>query len=491
MSKKAIVGVALVAILSAGGYVAYEKGLIPAFSASAKTEAELKKEIEALKGDGFGKKYEAIIRKMIPTDAISGPEKAQFDAMLTQSLQGVKLNYDSMTSKSADGFAAVELTNVTVSSDGNPEIGAPKSEAIYPKVLVSKSSTDAGAYSFQIEGKPEFYSDAGGQKMKLFSATMGKNSTDFKFNPDNSLGYIKSQVSDFTLIEGRGETMLFKIADMSSEYKTASTPQLVDVTYNTSIKNIEPGDMAKMFLGGIKPVSLTVNYTYKGDDILKAASALAEQEKAVASGLAQAPANPYPSLNGVLKLSKFELKMGEAGFEAEADLNFKKDAKNGMPVGTAKVVVAKYQELVDYFSKFAPVPAEEKDKMIKYLSEVGKNENGNFTFDVSFDAEGKTTINGKSLEDVKAIETKYFPPATGMQGLEAAPVDGVAAPTATPPAVVGSAPVSSGTPATDAPLHATAPEVKAAAPVAPATAPVATPAPAVAPTPAVPAKPAN
>jgi hypothetical protein len=314
----------------------------------------------------------------------------------------------------------------------------------------------------------------GAAKTKLIGTKSEVAFMEVKLGANKKLTYLSSKSKNSEIIEGRGNTTLVKFGDgeVSYEAKEPEAGKEVSSKYKFSINNIEFGDMIKMMLGQIEPISISADFDYTGHDLfelIKKAQNPAEKDK-------------INQVAGAVLLNDFYIKMGQSGLLAKGDFNFDAKKPEGAdhpdePTvnGTFQATLAGYQTLINYLTRFFPVPPEEINKNIAFLKEVGEDKGNDIGFDIKIE-NGKVTVNGKTEEQVMEIKNRYFPPVDlnsmsdrGMSMDGAVPSAAPNAPEAAPSPTIPTQPE---------------PLASGSAPLAPAPAPMA---PAVAPTDSAPA----
>lgn len=420
-SKKTAITVIIAVLIIGGGFAAYKCGLIPGFGDGEKVAQELKAQTEALKGTAVKDK---LIAYYNASPRPSKEQKEQVTKLLNEQID-MNFGYADIKTSSGDGKGSVDIIsptlNVTSHKDNIPyEISA-------PELIVSRDVMDKNHYFFHSfgsdskKGLVEIYTNEGGTKTKVLSITSDDPYNEIKVNDDGFTGYVKSTAKNIAFTEGRGGTVVFTIGEKNIEFKQSKNNDQISADGKIALQNIVPGDMVKMVLGQINPLSFNFNYSYSGDDINQSLQdmlnypqrQMEEAQKAANDPTYKPQTLQEPSMqpfNGHLKIDQFSLLMGDAGIVAKTDLTFRKDNARSIPSGDVTLTIAQYQKLIDYIKKFMPIPDEESAKSIKFLSEIGQNSNGNVTITLTLNGTDEVKIGGKSLKEVQEIQGKYFPP---------------------------------------------------------------------------------
>jgi hypothetical protein len=441
-NNKKLIVVIIVVLIVAVGYTAYKTGIIPGIGAGNQTARELKTEIENLKGKNLGVKYSQIMEQFFPLDMMPAAEKDQIKSGMSKMIEATDFSYASLTAKS-DGSTGIVEINSPVVRQNMPEFGMGSLEYDYPKITVSKTAENPNHYRLDIPGNIEMFSEAEGKKQKLFTIASETYSSEFTI-ANNKISGLKSNARNMSFIEGRGNTTLFKIAEMNFDFYSRGNETAADNGMKLSVNNLIPGDMIKLMLGSIEPISINIDYAYKGENVGRALQELMaypdkqalEAQKAAKDPNYKPQNLPEPVIkpfDGELKVSNFSLLMGGAGFSATANLQFKKEAPEPMPFGEVTLKLAQYQKLLDYLKKFMPVPQEQADKAIKFFGEIGENANGDIIVSIKFDGTENVLVGGKTMQQLEALEDQYYPVKADLPAKDA--------PVAAPPAPVKAKPL--------------------------------------------------
>src|SRR5262249_11083402 len=98
--------IVIVIVVLVGLALAYQNGLIPGIGSGSETAAELKKDIEALKGDGIQKK---ILAGYQNAPNAANKEKTALEKFLTENAS-ISLDYAGLKTSSGEGRGIVTLT---------------------------------------------------------------------------------------------------------------------------------------------------------------------------------------------------------------------------------------------------------------------------------------------------------------------------------------------------------------------------------------------
>ncbi len=446
-SSKAVAIFAGVFIIAGAAFAAYQTGVIPGFGAGNKVASQLKADIESAKGGNIKNRVLGFYK-----NNPSMPAELK-DTLIKSISEGADMSFDyaALKTSSGEGKGTVEIDAPKLSvKSATPGAKAESIEIRAKKLFISRDVNDASHYFFHSDGNLEFYIDAmSATPTKLFSVTADTPYNEFKISPDMQSGYMKSSAKNVKFIEGRGNTVLAIIGESYMESERKNNAGKLDIWGKLSFKNIAPGDMIKIMLGQIEPLNINMDYAYNGDDYKDQFVKMMDYPKTEQENRVKAMQDPnfkpaaatppeFKPFDGTLKLNDLSVLMGNAGFVAKANLVFKKDNPKVIPVGTATVKIAQYQKLIDYFKKFFPIPQEQVDNSIKFLSEIGQNSNGDIIIDVKMDGTDNILVGGKTEEQIRVIEQKYYPAKAALKAPSAVSPDAVQS---APPAPVMSKPI--------------------------------------------------
>jgi hypothetical protein len=262
--------------------------------------------------------------------------------------------------------------------------------------------------------------------------------------------YSKGFAKNIKIIEGRGNTTLVSIADSSSEYSLQRlADNQVDMMAKINLASIEPGDMVKMMFAIPKPIHISADFAFKGDDIEKviqdsvknSQQSMADMQKSFEDPNYQ-PQPPVKSpFGGDLKLNNFSFLIGEAGLATSANLKFDRANLEYIPTGEVVVNLKNLEEFIGIVKSIVPmIPPQEMDKGVAFAKELGETSGADVKFTIKMDGTENVTVNGKSKEEIEAIKAKHYPPIDMGMG-EMPPVDGEMMPPAAEGSVAPGAPI--------------------------------------------------
>ena len=436
-NRKMFAAMAVAAMIIIAAFVAYYMGLIPGIGQGNKVAEELQAKVVAAKGPNLKNEFMAY--------ATSNPRMTEEQKdMLKNVTDGIDLDFQFSGTKpsSADGKGTVEIDApklvANVKSDG---AAAQSGQISAPKLFISRDVADKNHFYYHTEGGIDFSANMNGAMSKVFTISGKQPFNEVKYNADGYTGYFKSDSKNVKVIEGRGNTVLATIGESSFEANSNFSTDKIDSWGKIAEKNIVPGDMIKIMLGDIQPVSIDFDYAYKGDDYRPALQSLKDFQKRTNDEKIKAQLDPnykvqdiapeVKPFDGNLKVNDISVMMGNAGLALNANLNFKKSNSKVLPFGEVDFKIAQYQKLIDYFSRFLKVPKEQVDRTVQMASDVGTNANGDISFVISFDGTANVKVNGKTEDELKAVLAKYMVPAQPQ----------AEAPVAAPPAAVSSKPI--------------------------------------------------
>jgi|GEM_PF-3008767 len=237
-----------------------------------------------------------------------------------------------------------------------------------------------------------------GNKVKLFTIASSDNLIETKLNQQGQVIAQNTAFNDVELVEGRGNTSLAKIKSWVDNREFSYEGDQMKATRKSEISNIEPGDMVKLMLGNIKPVSIISNGSYEGDNIENLFTQMIE---------AKETGSEFPKFDGKGILDEVSIATAGSKLAFSGDVNFSKTAKHGAPSGVIDVNFSDYQNFVNYLNTTFPmVPAEEVNKVFNGLKELGGS-GSDINMVIDFTDINNVTINGKNQQELQAIMAKY------------------------------------------------------------------------------------
>ena len=400
-SKKALTSVLLAVVVSAGGYYVYDQGFIPGIGGHGHKSAELLKlKIEAMEGRNIDSQVYGMITD---SSIISRLPESQQDS-LRKNLKAIIdhdidiiFSYTEIETKADGSSEAVEITSPKLSVVSTSEKGKSYDmDLVMPTLTIKQKGNDASDFILIPEGDVDLLADLmkTGKKSKTFSLKYSKASAELKFEN----GYTSTQnfsAEGVKLVEGRGGTTLVAIGSINSETEQKHDGNKVMMSTKAAYSKIEPGDMIKLFVGNIPPADVKLDYNYEGN----------EPQKGIAD----------KNLAGDLDINELSVKFGDAGFESNADIEFKKENNALLPYGDVDVKFINYPKVLGLLAKYYPIKPDEMKSVSNFLMETGADEGNDASFEINFNGTQKPSINGKSQDEFEAVLQKYFPSETEVK----------------------------------------------------------------------------
>lgn len=402
-SNKALAIFAAIFIVAAAAFGAYKYGLIPGFGEGNKVAQELAADIQTLKGENVKGQLIALIEAKSAQSKLTPEQKAQFTKDLNEAFATTRIGFDfaSLLPSSGDGKGTVDINSPKLVIGSTTDTNA--IEIASSKFIVSRSVADKNNYFSRVVG-PIDVTMSGKTTQKLASITTDQFDNEVKLDDEGNVKFSKSAIKKLAVLEGRGGTVLFTVEEINAEGSQVEADGKLDAYVRTNIKNIVPGDMLKAMLGAIEPITINLDYAYKGEDYNDYISRMAGNVES-----AEADSQKIKAFDGSLTVKDVSILMGTAGISGNANLEFKKDNEKAIPTGVINVKIAQYQKLIDYFKKFFPIPQDQIDRSVQFFSEIGTNAGGDISVVVKLDGTEKIMIGDKTMEEVKAIQDKYYP----------------------------------------------------------------------------------
>ncbi|PIR32509.1 MAG: hypothetical protein COV36_04220 [Alphaproteobacteria bacterium CG11_big_fil_rev_8_21_14_0_20_44_7] len=421
--KPPILTLVILAVIAAGGYIAYTKGLIPGLASPAHKAAKtLEADIASLQGNGIEEKFVNLALNNQQVKVMMGEEYPSYEAEMKKSFEedvDVSFEYNKLEASAGDGKGIVNIIapKLQFSSLKEGMSGFVK----FAQVELARDAANPNHYFYTTSGDLEVHSN-GVQPEKLFAVNYVDGGSEIIFSEQGDIEYSKGEASDIKIIEGRGDTVVATIGKISAEQKDSVNPDgTVQSSGNYLYDGIEPGDMIKMMFGPIKPISIKLDYAYSGDNVYKAISEIQGEvesrldnaEKALDGEevIADKAEQPAEAVKGKLTLREFSIMTAGGGLRADGNLQFGASEIPMMPSGDAKLVVANYQQLIDYLTGFIPVPQEEVERALAFLMQIGEQQGDDVAINIVFDGTQNVKIGGKTLEELEQLHKSYFPSA--------------------------------------------------------------------------------
>ncbi len=410
--KGKLVGIILAVAVIGGGIFAYTKGLIPGVGAGNQVAEEVKQEVEALQGEGFNegikKVFDANFRPVLDEE-----QQKEFDEGFNKFIASLDYNfsYKEIKTITEPGKGGVEITDAVLSFKSPEGANAGEAEQRTAKVIILRDVNDPGRYVIDIPTPVEYYADFMGQKQKIAVLESEQYTSELKLNDANEVEVIKSVTKNLVIKEARGNTVLAKIAESGGDFTTRKTGEDAKTALNFYITNFEFGDMAKLMLGPIEPVSMKFDADYNGTSLGSVISRLAEldsRKQAARKEGKEEPAEEKVEFDADIKVKEFSLFMGESGVKSLADLKFGDSEKREVPKGEASISIVKHRKLLDFIQKSFGVAAADFEKFIAFAKEIGEEKGDDIVVKIKFDGTDNVLIGGKTPEEVKAIEARHF-----------------------------------------------------------------------------------
>jgi hypothetical protein len=422
-----IISIVALAVLAGGSLYAYKAGYL-GLGDGAQAETELKSDIDSLKGEGLKSFIMKYAKQSSFNQYLSAEDVAKSNAELESFFADATVGFDYATIvTSTQGEKVVaDLTDVKLTFVKEPISGY----ALTPKTKVSRLIDNKNHYYFESPGITDIYEGRGDAVKKLGSISSATSNSEIILNNAGEVEYSKSQATDVKIIEANGGTTLVTIGELFAEAKGTIDGEKLDVFARTNYKNIVLGDMIKIFVGNLEPISIGMDYAYKGDNFIGKISKVLEAKKNILEQKSEAvataesaqytgqagsviPDNATPveaekiSFNGDLKVNDISFLIGQAGVVANASLAFSEANAQAIPSGEVVLKINKFPDLIALVTKFMPIPQESIDNGVALLREIGKQENDNFTFTIKLDGTENVLIDGKTLSEVGVIFNKY------------------------------------------------------------------------------------
>lgn len=405
-------------------------------SEGQKQADELAEYIEELKGAGWKELAIKRFEKALSDSGMSEKEKKDRISEAEKAMHefGINFSFASIKPRVEEGKAVVEIEKPVIELVFNSE----KEKELQLRMKVAEIKADKFIVSQNIGKKEHYFYSARNGNADVFMPESQKKSLEVvkigymqieELNGESDLPeklteacYGKVNISNVKVIEGRGNTTLVSIKSVLQEARIKTELGKMAYSFNVKYADIIPGDMLRVMLGDIKPVTVTVRGTYSGDD----ARALAGKQKAymdkqymeVGKRLSEPgqqmpkPADPLAEMDFNLVLDELSVMMEKTGMALKGKLN--KIGGGGADV-EGEIKLVDYRALLAYVKSVAMVPQEKIDSFVAALKEIsGQGEAADITMPVEARKGGVIKISGKTESEFKAIVEKHFPPKFGQ-----------------------------------------------------------------------------
>lgn len=411
----------IVVLLIIGAFAyAYTKGFIPGFGGQEKQVAnELKQDIQNIQGNKIEGKVAQYLNSHFEEDEYSSPEQKQEAKKLVKELtDGVNLNfqYDKIEEVKMNGAGAVKIISPSLAIDA---IQKGESGTIrFSSIEIGRALNDPNHYFYKDSGDFQFLENSAAGQQKVFGINYQSELGEIRLNDAGEVEYAKGGAKNLEIVEGRGNTVLLKIAETKSEHTIITDGDQIDAQMMVEYNNIEPGDMIKMMVGAIEPISIKMDFDYKGHNPNIALMNIENSSKGQLDKIQRAlkgekvddieTSTDAKEFNADLKINNFSILMGDGGFIVNGGLSAN-DSAIPMPKGDVKVTFANYRKFLKYITKFFPMPQTEIDHGIAMMKSVGTEAGDDIIFDVKFDGTENVKIGGKTMEEIEELQKQLAP----------------------------------------------------------------------------------